>query len=190
MVLSLAATAAANKIEAVKALKAGDAITLDISSADGWQDVQFAVGSMYKLVTGGVVETGLNKDMEPRTAVGLKADGTLVLYTMDGRQSGYSVGATMEMVANRLIELGCVEATIMDGGGSTSMNAIYLGDESINQVNKSCVSPPRSVTDYIVLATKQAPTGSASQLALSPERSHAHGRAAHLHRQSGGYERL
>ena len=168
MVLSLPATAAANKIEAVKALKAGDAITLDISSADGWQDVQFAVGSLYKLVTNGVAETGLNKELEPRTAVGLKADGTLVLYTVDGRQSGYSVGATMEMAANRLIELGCVEATIMDGGGSTSLNAIYLGDESINQVNKSCVSPQRSVTDYIVLATKQAATGTASQLALSP----------------------
>ena len=168
MVLSLPAAADQTKIDAVKALKAGDTITVDISAADGWQDVQFAVGSLYKLVTDGVAETGLNKDLEPRTAVGLKADGTLVLYTVDGRQSGYSVGATMEMVADRLIELGCVEATIMDGGGSTSLNAIYLGDEAISQINKSCVSPQRSVTDYIVLATKQAATGTAAQLAIAP----------------------
>lgn len=168
MMLSLAGTASEDKLAAVKSALPGDTINLTITSDTQWDDVQFAVGSLYKLVTNGVAETGLNKNLEPRSAVGVKADGTLVLYTVDGRQSGYSVGATMEMVANRLIELGCVEATIMDGGGSTSMNAIYLGDESISQINSSSGGSQRSVTNYIVLATQNAPTGTASQLAMYP----------------------
>jgi exopolysaccharide biosynthesis protein len=168
MVLSLAGTASEDKINAVKALKAGDSLTVTISASPLWSDVQFAVGSYYKLVTNGTAETGLNRDLEPRTAVGMKADGTLIFYTVDGRQSGYSVGATMEVVAQRLIELGCVEATIMDGGGSTCMSAIYLGDSDINQVNRSSTGTQRSVSDWIMLATKQPATGTAAQLALHP----------------------
>ena len=168
LVLSLAKTASEDKLAAVQALKAGDTVEVSITSAQQWQDVQFAVGSLYKLVTNGVVETGLNASYEPRTAIGLKPDGTMIMYTVDGRQSGYSIGATMPQVANRLIELGCTEATIMDGGGSTSMNAIYLGDKSISQINKSSGGTQRSVTNYIVLATKNSATGTAAQLAVTP----------------------
>ena len=168
MVLSLPATASEDKIAAVKALKAGDTIQVSISGAEEWKDVQFAVGSLYKLVTNGTVGPRLDNTYEPRSAVGLKPDGTLVLYTVDGRQAGYSVGATMTQLAERMIELGCTEATIMDGGGSTSMNAIYLGDESISQINRSSGGTQRSVTDYIVLATKGTATGTASQLAIYP----------------------
>jgi len=168
MVLSLAASSAADKQAAVKALRPGDAVSVSISGSADWNDVQFAVGSLYKLVTGGKVEAKLENKLEPRSAVGLKPDGTMILYTVDGRLGGYSVGATMTQVAERLIELGCTEATIMDGGGSTSMNAIYLGDDSISQINRSSGGTQRSVTDYIVLATKAAATGTASQLAVYP----------------------
>ena len=171
MLISVAGTAAEDKLNAVKALQPGDTVSLGIASAPEWQDVQFAVGSLYKLVTNGAVEQGLEKTNttpEPRSAVGVKADGTMVLYTVDGRQSGYSVGASMKTVAERLLEMGCVEATVMDGGGSTGMNAIYLGGDTIYQVNKSSGGSQRSVTDYIVLATKNAPTGTSSQLAVYP----------------------
>ena len=80
LVLSLAKTASEDKLAAVKALKAGDAVEVSITSAQQWQDVQFAVGSLYKLVTNGVVETGLNASYEPRTAIGLKPDGEWHTY--------------------------------------------------------------------------------------------------------------
>lgn len=168
MILSLAGTASDDKLDAVKALVPGDKLTVTISASPLWDGVQFAVGSFYKLVTAGKVEGGLDMDYEPRTAVGMKPDGTLIFYTVDGRQSGYSVGAAMTMVANRLIELGCTEATVMDGGGSTSLNAVYLGDTAASQVNRPSGGVQRSVSNYIMLATKKSASGTASQLALSP----------------------
>ncbi len=43
------------------------------------------------------------------------------MYTIDGRQSGYSIGATLTQVAERMVELGCVTALSLDGGGSTAI---------------------------------------------------------------------
>lgn len=53
----------------------------------------------------------------------------MVFYTIDGRQSGYSVGATYSQVAQRLIELGCVQAVALDGGGSTTPGATLPGSD-------------------------------------------------------------
>lgn len=59
----------------------------------------------------------------PRTAIGRTADGTVLLVTVDGRQPGRSVGATMAGLAQIMIELGATEAISLDGGGSTAMAA-------------------------------------------------------------------
>jgi phosphodiester glycosidase len=56
----------------------------------------------------------------PRTLAGWTPDGTLLLVTVDGRQSGYSVGMTMDEAADLMIGLGAVEAINLDGGGSTA----------------------------------------------------------------------
>jgi len=156
----------------IMALNAGDVFTLDIGCPEGWEGVTQAIGSLYKLVTNGQVESGLEAGTNPRSAVGLKADGTLVFYTMDGRQSGHSVGATMTQIAQRMVELGCVDALIMDGGGSTSMNAVYIGDSSVSQINSPSDGAQRSVTNYIMLVTENKPTGVADRLALYPLSTH------------------
>jgi exopolysaccharide biosynthesis protein len=56
----------------------------------------------------------------PRTAIGWRADGKLILATVDGRQKT-SVGMTIEELAALMRDLGCVEAMNLDGGGSTTM---------------------------------------------------------------------
>ena len=155
-------------LNAVKSLGQGTQIGLKISCPSGWENVSYALGSLYKLVTDGKAESGLDTTAAPRTAVGKKADGTLVFYTIDGRQSGYSVGISMTKLAQRMIELGCTEATIMDGGGSTSLNAIYLGDSSAQQINSPSDGSQRAVSDYIMLVTDARATGKASRLALYP----------------------
>lgn len=78
--------------------------------------MEYALGALYSLVENGAVVSGLQAGSAPRTAVGQKADGSLVFYTIDGRRSGHSIGATMTQVAQRLIELGCVTALCLDGG--------------------------------------------------------------------------
>jgi hypothetical protein len=57
----------------------------------------------------------------PRTAVGQRADGKIVLLAVDGRQPGYSVGMTNFELAQALVRLGVVTGSALDAGGSTTM---------------------------------------------------------------------
>ncbi len=58
---------------------------------------------------------------QPRTAVGQRADGRILLVAVDGRQPGYSIGMTTFGLAQTLVRLGAVTASALDGGGSTTM---------------------------------------------------------------------
>lgn len=61
----------------------------------------------------------------PRTGIGQKADGTVILVVIDGRQPGWSMGATLRDLMNVFLEYGAVQAANLDGGSSTEM--IYKG---------------------------------------------------------------
>lgn len=56
----------------------------------------------------------------PRTAIGQKADGHILLLVIDGRQPPM-LGATLVDVQNILYENGAVTAANLDGGSSTTM---------------------------------------------------------------------
>lgn len=55
-----------------------------------------------------------------RTAVGIKPDGTILLFTVDGRTK-QSEGMTLDELIATLRWLGCQDALNLDGGGSTTM---------------------------------------------------------------------
>ena len=55
----------------------------------------------------------------PRTAVGLRADGTLLCLEVDGRIPDYSNGATLVDLAILLRKFGAEDAINLDGGGSS-----------------------------------------------------------------------
>ncbi len=57
----------------------------------------------------------------PRTAVGQRRDGKIVLVAVDGRRRGYSVGMTNFELAQAMVRLGAVTASALDAGGSTTM---------------------------------------------------------------------
>jgi Phosphodiester glycosidase/FlgD Ig-like domain len=57
----------------------------------------------------------------PRTAIGQKADGRIILVAIDGAQPGYSTGMTNFELAQQLVRLGAVTASALDSGGSTTM---------------------------------------------------------------------
>ena len=56
----------------------------------------------------------------PRTVLGLKADGSLVLMVNDGRQQPVSSGMSMNELATMMIQLGCTDVLNCDGGGSST----------------------------------------------------------------------
>ena len=94
-----------------------------------------AIGGAYILVRDGHIAEISDTTTNPRTAVGIKADGTVVLYMVDGRQAPLSVGMTGLELAQTMLDLGCVQAMNLDGGGSSTFASQRAGDivENNNQ---------------------------------------------------------
>ena len=116
-------------LDNVKALKSGDRVVVTTSCAPEWTRVQYACSGSELLVDRGIPCEEFTLDSEKksaaRTAVGIDQNGGLVLYTVDGGKS--SSGMNLAELADRMAELGCVTALNLDGGGSTSLGAIYPG---------------------------------------------------------------
>jgi exopolysaccharide biosynthesis protein len=64
---------------------------------------------------------GVLTNHDPRTAIGIKDDGTVLLLVVDGRQPGYSAGFTGKELAEYLISCGVRDAAMLDGGASAEM---------------------------------------------------------------------
>lgn len=106
-----------------------------------------AIGGGPVLVRGGEFRNTIEEEMfdgwvsgvspesyQPRTAIGTTQKGQLILFVCEGREMTEGVkGLTTEQVARVMMELGCVEALNLDGGGSSCMlvngkNTIQLSD--------------------------------------------------------------
>ena len=61
-----------------------------------------------------------NSGLNPRTAIGQRADGAVIFVCIDGRQAG-SMGGTYADIINIMVEYGAVNACNMDGGSSSVM---------------------------------------------------------------------
>jgi hypothetical protein len=57
----------------------------------------------------------------PRTALGIRKDGTVLLVVVDGHRHGSSVGLTIEELRLLMKALGARDAVNLDGGGSSAM---------------------------------------------------------------------
>jgi exopolysaccharide biosynthesis protein len=161
VVLTANYESAAAYTDALKALTVGSTVTLDVSAAGSdWYDVQYAVGSAYPLVLdGSVCTTGLSSTSNPYTAIGVKSDGTVVLYTIDGRRTGHSVGASQTLLAQRMAELGCVNALCLDGGGSTAMSVTSPASSSASLITSPSDGRERAVSNQIFFVASPAGTG-------------------------------
>ena len=88
-------------------------------------NAEWAVSFGPVLVVNGEKCDGLSSGLNPRTAIGQRADGAILLLVVNGRQVG-SMGATYEDLADVMISYGAVNALNLDGGSSSSM--IYQGE--------------------------------------------------------------
>ena len=89
-------------------------------------DLYTAVTGHARLLRGGMLGEKIqrgdpNKDLHPRTAIGQHGDGRLVIFVVDGRRPGHSLGMATHEVAEFLKERGVVDAIQLDGGGSTTL---------------------------------------------------------------------
>ena len=88
----------------------------------------------------------------PRTFIGFKEDGTGFLCVVDGRQSGYSIGITVNQEAELASVLGAQYALELDGGGSSTV-IVRINDE-LTLRNKPSDGSMRRVSNALLLVEK------------------------------------
>ena len=111
------------------------------------------------LVNGGTVLQGIDdvevdtnfgnhsiQGNQPRTALGWVGTGHYMLVVVDGRDEGYSRGATMTELARIMADLGCQVAYNLDGGGSSAM---YWNGGIINRPSNG---GERATSDILYIA--------------------------------------
>lgn len=95
-------------------------------------NARYAVSFGPILVVNGEKCDGLESGLNPRTAIGQRSDGAILLLVVDGRQLD-SPGATYEDIADVMLEFGAVNAMNLDGGSSSMM--IYEGEFLTNSAS-------------------------------------------------------
>lgn len=88
---------------------------------------------------------GIGGGLNPRTAIGQRADGAILLLVVDGRQAN-SLGASFADLLDVMQQYGAVNASTMDGGTSTQM---FYNGEVIN-TPYSPVGPRKCPTSFLV----------------------------------------
>jgi exopolysaccharide biosynthesis protein len=124
-------------VEVLSRFRVGQNVTTDLSllpsqtdRQESWKEASSIVGGGPLLLSGGrrIEEPKVESisrvfflSRHPRTGVGVRADGTLLFVTVDGRQPRKSVGMSLAELTDLFVELGAVSAMNLDGGGSTAM---------------------------------------------------------------------
>lgn len=140
-VLSLEGKTQAQIEELIKTEKIRDAVTFQEESSD-------ANNHFVKLIINGEERKvdGQGSGANPRTAIGQRADGTVLLLVTDGRGASGHLGATAADLIKIMKEYGAVNAANLDGGSSSSM--YYNGKYEMS-----------SVTFYYTNSSWKLPTG-------------------------------
>ena len=138
-------------------------------------NVREAVASFGDIFENGHARSGLdNTTRASRTAIGIKADGTVVMLMVDGRQAPYSVGMTMAEVGAAMEALGCEQAVNLDGGGSSTFATQREGEPENNDAAgltlrcRPSDGYERKVSNTIMVLSTAQPTGQFDHAVLTP----------------------
>ncbi len=133
--------------------------------------VEGALAGRALLVKNGKVDTTTkgNQGNYTRTAIGIKEDGTLIIFQADGAQAPRSVGLTQEDEAKMMIELGCVTAMQLDEGGSSTFITQREGEDDLVMRNTPTDGVERKIACSILVVSDVAATGTFDHANISPD---------------------
>lgn len=134
---------------------------------DKTDDLQEAIAGYCILVENGVAIAGATGKLAPRTAVGIKADGTVIVCVNDGRQDPYSYGFDNDEFAEVMRDLGCVTALNFDGGASSTILTQREGTEDIELRNQPSNGYERKISATLHIYTKAQATGEFDHIAFN-----------------------
>lgn len=149
-----------------EALKMGATCRIIESPNGSFDGMSYVVGGWDVLVNNGEIVPSTHSTTSdpngggtdaPRTFIGMKADGTMFLSVLDGRQSGYSVGCTVAEEGRLALALGAKFALELDGGGSSTF-MFDLGN-GLTTLNKPSDGSARKVSNAILLVEKDTSKG-------------------------------
>ncbi len=146
-------------------LKPGTEITISVEETGEGQlnQVSDAIGFYYSIVENGSNSTSGN-NINPRTAIGVKEDGTLVLTEVDGR-TYMSKGITLPELSSFMRDLGCKDAVNLDGGGSSVIYVRKAGFENkVGRISTPSGNSERKISNAILLVYKNQSSSSAAHL--------------------------
>ncbi len=129
------------------------------------------IGGFYMIVKNGR-RTGPGKDPEsniaPKTAIGMKEDGSIVTVCVDGRNQPVSYNLSDYDLATIMMDLGCKNVLNLDGGGSTTYLAKYEGKSALELANKPSDAVERAVGTSLFVVSTARPSGEFDHAALTP----------------------
>ncbi len=135
-------------------------------------DVREAVGGSVIMLVNGEIPAGISGDYytgkEPRTAVGIKTDGSVVLFVGDGRQYPKSSGLTIFELAKMMQGLGCVTALNLDGGGSSTFLTEREGESDLVLHNSPSDGHEREVSSSLFVYSTAKSDGIFDHAVLAP----------------------
>ena len=148
-------------------LKDGSAV---IRSGDQpLDDVETAVGGSNVLVRDGEIVVADDQTMRvSRSAIGIRADGTVVTMVSHGKNYPISMGYTVYGMAEMMKAKGCVDALLLDGSGSSSHASLRAGDSEVILRNSPSDGSARHVSSCLLLVTKAASDGIFARAEISP----------------------
>lgn len=153
-------------------LKDGAKLTFNISTIPSYEMVDAVTGGPRILRDGKVsvenaqekMSEGFSTTRHPRTAIGYSADKRyLFMAVVDGRQTGYSRGVSLDELAKMMKDFGCYDAMNLDGGGSSTM---IVRNKVANR--PSDATGPRFVCSGL-LVVSTAPDGPPAHLHVTPD---------------------
>ena len=131
-------------------------------------DVLEAISGPFYLIKDGQPCYNGNPDLMPRNCIGIKADGTVVTFLADGRQSPYSVGMTIDEEISFLYAQGVVDAIFLDGGGSATCATKREGTAELQVRNRPSDGVERTVASALLLVSTAESDGVFDHASLSP----------------------
>jgi len=128
----------------------GETTAQELIEQGAWQVLSFGPA----LVKAGEISVSTSDEVDkamrdnPRTAIGILANGDYVMVVSDGR-TDESVGLSLYELAEFMQKLGVVTAYNLDGGGSSTM--VYNG-ELVNNPTTTGRIKERAVSDIVYIA--------------------------------------
>lgn len=153
-------------------IEKGDTFTISTTLSEEFSECVSIFGAGSVIVSRGEfveqADDSIYRYKNPRTAAGIREDGSVIFLCVDGRNSPLSSGYTIKELADYMINAGCVSAVNFDGGGSTTFYCADLGEENALIKNTPSDGSQRRVSDGLIFVNTADKSGIPTYASIYP----------------------